>query len=412
MKASFFSELKKRRVYRSAVAYAIVAWSVTEVLDGVIAGLGWPDWLATLAVIVFVTGFPVAMFLAWVYDWTPEGIRRTAPSGPLGWLPAALAFVFLVTGSGGLFWLINPSGVARAEQVGIAVLPCRYRGESELAYRGPGIAELINDGLARSDRLFVPAFRSVAAIVASGSVTSELAERLGIEWLVDCRVTGLEDGINIAASIVLVATDESVELFDRDLRSLEIADALLEVNRAIYRRLSLPPPPVGRSPDLTPSMRALDAYLLGLEGLRDGTAAGLGSARGYFQEAQEAGAFPLARLREADAMLRLFELDPPASPAAALRAVALMLHEVEQPGDAPAELYALRLRAANLADRLDTQNRVSEQQRQAWFGLATELRPNFAEPYRLYAEFLEQEGRDREADDYRAQARRLEPAFR
>jgi hypothetical protein len=137
---SFLAELRKRRVFRAAAGYAVVAWGATEILDGVISRFGWPDWIATLVVILFVVGFPVAMFLAWVFDWTGEGVRRTEPWTATGGLSIVIAIVVLAAGSAGLFWLINPSGVARVEQTGIAVLPCRFRGEPEFAFRGEGVA--------------------------------------------------------------------------------------------------------------------------------------------------------------------------------------------------------------------------------------------------------------------------------
>ena len=154
-RTSLFAELQKRRVVRAAIAYAVVAWGITEILDGVISRFGWPDWIATLVVIVFVVGFPVAMFLAWVFDWTKDGIRRTEPGTAVGGMSIVLAIIFLIGATAGLFWLINPSGIVRVEQTGIAVLPCRYRGEPDLAFRGEGLAEIINEHRARSPHFFI-----------------------------------------------------------------------------------------------------------------------------------------------------------------------------------------------------------------------------------------------------------------
>ena len=72
---SFLSELRRRKVLQSAAIYGAVAWGVTEVLVTVVEQLFLPQWVATLTVIGFVVGFPVAMFLAWTFDITSEGLR-------------------------------------------------------------------------------------------------------------------------------------------------------------------------------------------------------------------------------------------------------------------------------------------------------------------------------------------------
>ncbi len=417
MKASLFSELKKRRVYRVAVAYAVVAWGITEILDGVINGLGWPDWLATLAVILFVTGFPVAMFLAWVYDWTPEGIRRTAPSGPLGWLPGVMAFVFLVAGSGGLFWLINPSGIVRVERTGVAVLPCRYRGEAGFAHRGDGIAELLSEQLAHSRQLFVPAFGSVLALSTINPETASLAKSLGVSWLIECRVNGDAGRISIEASVIDVATDQSDPVVSSEFRSLEIRDTFEAVETALLLRLGVSPGSgiTGRvAAQLSSSLDAFDHYLLGRQAIRGGGDYNEADALRHFRAAQQDGRFTLARLGEADAMLTAMELFPPASSAsrtASLRAITLVLDGIENRDVVPAGLFAARLRLANLADHFKSDPTPDEAQRQRWLQSAISLRPSFAEPYRLFAEYLENSGRAEEAGEYRARAAELAPGL-
>jgi TolB-like protein len=417
VKASLFSELKKRRVYRAAAAYAVVAWGVTEILDGVITGLGWPDWLATLAVILFVTGFPVAMFLAWVYDWTPEGIRRTAPSSPLGWLPGIMAVVFLVAGSGGLFWLINPSGIARVERIGVAVLPCRYRGEAEFAHRGDGIAELVSEQLAHSAELFVPAFGAVVELSARNPETASLAEALGVSWLVECRVGGDARHVSVDASLVDAATDQSDPVVSSEFRSLEIRDTFDAIETALLLRLGVSPGGgnAGRvGAQLPSSLDAFDHYLLGRQAFRVGVDQNAADALRHFRAAQRDGRFALARLGEINAMLRVMELVPPASSTsrtASLQAITLMLDEIESQEMVPAGAYAARLRMANLADRFGLESAADEARREEWLQSAIALKPSFAEPYALYAEYLRRNGREDETRKYQARAAELAPGL-
>jgi TolB-like protein len=411
---SLLSQLKERRVFRSAIAYAVVAWGVTEILNGVVEGLGWPDWLATLAVILFVTGFPVAMFLAWVFDWTPDGIRRTAPAGAMGWLQILAAASFLVGGSAGLFWLINPGGIAHIETVGLAVMPCRYRGSPESAYRGDGIAEVLNARFAYSDHLFVPDFTSIRELSAQNLNTSMLGSRLNVGWLIECRISEGENRLSIDTTLVKVSTDESSALTSANVASLSIAQTLRNLEIAAFNRLGIPHEGDTATPisaNLTPSLEAFDVYLMGLHEMRDGTPEALSEARRHFRHARTIDDFSLARLGEAEAMMALMESETPgmtSARATTLGAIALILEGLEG-GEPTAELYAARLRYSNLSDRLDFRPMATAENRKLWFERATTLRPSFAAPYFHYAAYLERLGRSDEAEAYLARARQIAP---
>jgi TolB-like protein/Flp pilus assembly protein TadD len=79
-KPGFFDELKRRHVWRVAVAYAIAAWLLVQVATQLFPFFGIPNWSVRLVVLLLVIGFPVAVACAWVYELTPQGIRRTAPA--------------------------------------------------------------------------------------------------------------------------------------------------------------------------------------------------------------------------------------------------------------------------------------------------------------------------------------------
>ena len=106
---SFFAELRRRKVPQAAAIYVAVAWGVTEIVVTVVAQLFLPQWVATLAVIGFVVGFPVAMFLAWTFEITSGGIQRTEVASRRGKANIAASVIFLVAGTAGLFLLIRPS---------------------------------------------------------------------------------------------------------------------------------------------------------------------------------------------------------------------------------------------------------------------------------------------------------------
>src|SRR5213595_1179558 len=74
---SFFGELKRRNVYKVAVAYAVVAWLVTQIATQVFPFLEIPNWVVRLVIALVVIGFPIALVIAWAFEATPEGIKRT-----------------------------------------------------------------------------------------------------------------------------------------------------------------------------------------------------------------------------------------------------------------------------------------------------------------------------------------------
>ena len=83
----FFVELKRRKVYRVAVAYIVVAWVLIQVATQVFPFFEVPNWTVRLVVLRLVFGFPIAAILAWAYDITSSGIKRTEDIAPgaLGW---------------------------------------------------------------------------------------------------------------------------------------------------------------------------------------------------------------------------------------------------------------------------------------------------------------------------------------
>src|SRR5881409_3110009 len=76
-KPSFFAELKRRNVYKVAVAYAVVGWLLVQVATQVFPFFDIPNWAVRLVVLLLIIGFPVALILAWAFELTPEGIKRT-----------------------------------------------------------------------------------------------------------------------------------------------------------------------------------------------------------------------------------------------------------------------------------------------------------------------------------------------
>src|SRR5256886_11529060 len=94
----FFTELKRRNVYKVAVAYAIVGWLLVQVATQVFPFFEVPNWAVRLVVLLIIVGFPIALVIAWAFELTPEGLKRTegadaAPGPPSpnhAWIYVAL----------------------------------------------------------------------------------------------------------------------------------------------------------------------------------------------------------------------------------------------------------------------------------------------------------------------------------
>ena len=76
-KPSFFSELKRRNVYKVAVAYAVVGWLVIQISSTVLPTFHAPEWVVQTLMVLVALGFPIALVMAWAFEATPEGIKRT-----------------------------------------------------------------------------------------------------------------------------------------------------------------------------------------------------------------------------------------------------------------------------------------------------------------------------------------------
>src|SRR5438270_9845084 len=74
---NFFAELKRRNVYKVAVAYAVVGWLVIQVSSTVLPTFHAPEWVVQTLVVLVAIGFPISLVIAWAFELTPEGLKRT-----------------------------------------------------------------------------------------------------------------------------------------------------------------------------------------------------------------------------------------------------------------------------------------------------------------------------------------------
>jgi TolB-like protein/Tfp pilus assembly protein PilF len=220
---SFFIELRKRKVFQTAAVYIAVAWGATEILVTVAERLFLPDWIPTLVVIAFVVGFPVAMFLAWIFDITPEGIQRTTIESRRGKASVVLAATLLVAGTTGLFLLIQPA--LRSQQAGdqsvssvpnsLAVLPFVNASQDPAdTWLSEGLSDELRDQLGRVSGIRVAARSSSVAARAQELDALAISERLRVAHLVEGSVRNVDDKLRI--SVQLIEGDSGLVLWSKN----------------------------------------------------------------------------------------------------------------------------------------------------------------------------------------------------
>lgn len=242
---SFLSELRERKVVQTAAIYGAIAWGVTEVVVTIVEQLFLPQWVSTLAVIFFVVGFPVAMFLAWTFDLTSEGIQRTAVSSRRGAASIAVSMLLLIAGTAGLFFLIKPSlnnrappgGVATVLPSSVAVLPFAFSGPNpDDSYLGQGLSDELRDQLGRVQGLQIAARSSSIAAVDEGTDAKAMALRLGVAHLLEGNVRRYGNTLRVSVQLIdgtsgLAIWNDSFQRGPRELLYVqqEIAEAVVRL---------------------------------------------------------------------------------------------------------------------------------------------------------------------------------------
>jgi adenylate cyclase len=203
------AELKRRRVFRVAGLYGVVAWIIAEVSSVVFPVLLLPEWTVSFVVILLILGFPIAMVLAWAYDIGPQGIERTPPLVADGaprrvrtWVVYGLLLVLAMGGLGWLLW----SRLATHDPAiyeSIAVLPfANLSGDPANDYFSDGMAEELLNLLAQVPGLQVAARTSSFAYKGQNVDVREIGRVLGVDAVLEGSVRRSGERVRITAQLV------------------------------------------------------------------------------------------------------------------------------------------------------------------------------------------------------------------
>ena len=244
---TFFGELKRRNVYKVAVAYLVAGWALAQGLAQVLPVFSIPNWVIQLLVVLIVMGLPVALGLAWAFELTPEGIKRTdqvddaaaAARKKRAWLYIVIAGAFV---SIGLFFLGRYSAAptqnaaADVSVKSIAVLPFEnLSDDKQNTYFADGVQDQILTNLARVADLRVISHTTVRQY-KSGEPRNlrEIGRQLGVTHILEGSVQRAGDRLRIAAQLIDARTDSQVwaETYDRTAADLfaiqsELAESIV-----------------------------------------------------------------------------------------------------------------------------------------------------------------------------------------
>ena len=242
--SSFFEEVKRRKVYRVAVAYIVVAGGMIQLASAAFPAWELPNWALRLVIVLLLIGFPIALILAWAFDVTPEGIRTTPraetsqPTHRRRNLVVLCLVGLLISATAGFFLL--PRASARKLDKSIAVLPFEnFSDDKENAYFADGIQDDVLTSLSKVGDLKVISRTSVMSYRGKEKNVRDIGKALGVGAILEGSVRKSGNRVRVSVQLINAANDEHIwaEDYDRDLTDVfaiqsELAHEIAGVLRA------------------------------------------------------------------------------------------------------------------------------------------------------------------------------------
>ena len=224
----FFAELKRRKVYRVAVAYAVGAWLIAQVVTQIFPVFEVSQWALRSMIVLLIAGFPVALILSWAFDITPQGIKRTEDVDPFDWRSGQVP---------------AQSRLSRVEPIpekSIAVLPFENLSDDQQnTYFADGIQDDILSSLAKVADLKVISRTSVRQFRGTDRNLREIGQALGVAHILEGSVRRFGNRVRVNAQLINARTDMHVwsDTFDREMTDLfalqsELAEQIVAALRA------------------------------------------------------------------------------------------------------------------------------------------------------------------------------------
>src|SRR5438876_2948802 len=312
---TFFGELKRRNVYKVAIAYGVVAWLLIQIASQVFPFFEIPNWAVRFVVLAIIIGFPIALILAWAFEVTPEGVKRTEAADAADQRSRGVVWLYIIAVGAALLVSLfilgrytaqreASSEVGARERIAgnqaiqqslpeksLAVLPfTNLSGNPENAYFAAGIQDEIITRLAKIEQLKVVSCLSTQRFKSSPDDLPAIAKQLGVANILQGSVQRSAHEVRVNVQLVKAETDTHLwaDTFDRQLTDVfqiesDIAKTIAEklqtkLTGSEERAISVKP---------TADLEAHQLYLKGRYLWNRRTAENLEKALNYFQQAAD-----------------------------------------------------------------------------------------------------------------------------
>jgi TolB-like protein/Tfp pilus assembly protein PilF len=386
---SFFAELRRRNVYKVAIAYVVAGWALAQGIAQVFPVFDIPNWIIRLIVLLIILGLPIALVLAWTFELTPQGIKRTetADAMPETARQKKHTWIYVVVIAGlfsiGLFFLgrysaknatPRQSEAATVSQKSIAVLPFdNLSRDPDNAYFCEGVQDEILTRLAKVADLKVISRTSTQHFKSTPDNLPQIAKQLGVAHILEGSVQKSNDQVRVNVQLINALTDAHLwaDTYDRKLTDIFAVESEIAKNIAetLQARLSgSEKSSIAKTPTVNPE--AYELYLKGRFFAEKRTGTDLRKAIDYFNQAiAKDPNYALAYVGLADSYLLLSSYAA-VSPAESLPPARSALKKALELDDSLAEAHASFGLLATL--ELDLHRALDELKR------AVELKPNYA----------------------------------
>ena len=247
----FIKELQRRNVFRTGAAYLVVTWLLVQIFDILLGAFAAPAWALRAIVITLAVGFPVAVVLAWIYEITTQGVKRTervadsASTSPemgrqIDFVIIGVLLVGIALFAADRFMWIDFGTENAADRHSVAVLPLEdltVAGDQE--WLADGLTEEILNSLARLPELKVIARSSAFYFKNQDTPLHEIAEKLNVEYIVEGSVRRENDRLRLTAK--LIRPSDGIQIWSNvyDRLAKDVLDVQVEVAESIAKALDV-----------------------------------------------------------------------------------------------------------------------------------------------------------------------------
>ena len=299
---NFFGELKRRNVYKVAIAYAVIAWLLIQIATQTFPFFEIPNWIVRAVIVLLLLGFPVALVIAWAFELTPEGLKRTEVADELPRKSArSRAWIYIVIVAGaisvGVFFFgrytatSKQSGLTEVPPKSIAVLPfVNMSADKNDEYLSDGISEELITALSKITGLQVKARTSSFAFKGKSEDIQKIGELLHVSHLVEGSVAKAGNRLRISAQLIQASDGNHLwsDTYDREMQDIFAvrSDVAQQVVQALQVKLGVEATrALTQKP--TENLKAFQYYMQGRASTQRRTRDDLLAAIRYYQKAIE-----------------------------------------------------------------------------------------------------------------------------